>query len=53
MRKKEFFLKDAKTQDQPADSRFGLRPKKWASNESPSIFTYSNPGKGVQGEHQN
>lgn len=32
------------------DSRFGLRvlPK---SDEKPSIFTYSNPGRSVGGEH--
>jgi hypothetical protein len=51
MRKKEFRLKDAKTPPATNDSRFGLR--KWASKESPSIFTYANPGRGVQGEHQN
>jgi len=33
------------------DSRFGLRqlPK---NNESPSIFSYSSPGRGASGEHQ-
>jgi len=51
MRKKEFFSKAVKTQPMPNDSRFGLR--RWASKESPSIFSYPTPGKGVQGEHQN
>jgi hypothetical protein len=51
MRKKEFRLKDVKTPPTSNDSRFGLR--RWASKESPSIFTYPTPGKGVQGEHQN
>jgi len=33
------------------DSRFGLR--KFVGNpEQPSIFSYSNPGKGQNGEHQ-
>jgi hypothetical protein len=34
------------------DSRFGLRqwPK---NNEEPNIFSYSSPGKGPNGEHQN
>ena len=33
------------------DSRFGLRalPK---SEEEPSVFSYANPGRGVNGEHQ-
>ena len=32
------------------DSRFGIRqlPK---SEETPSVFSYANPGRGVNGEH--
>lgn len=33
------------------DSRFGLR-KLPQNNEVPSIFSYSSPGKGPNGEHQ-
>lgn len=40
------------TKDQPMakDSRFGIRqlPK---SDEIPSVFSYANPGRGVNGEH--
>ena len=33
------------------DSRYGIRPK--SSYEEPTIATYSNPGRGASGEHQN
>jgi hypothetical protein len=33
------------------DSRFGLRQLP-NSKEDPSIFSYSSPGKGPNGEHQ-
>jgi hypothetical protein len=33
------------------DSRFGLR-KLGNNPEQPSIFSYSSPGKGQNGEHQ-
>ena len=54
MRKVEF--KEGKFRnDEPArlDSRFGLRPKYGSPQEQPSIFSYANPGRGVQGESQN
>lgn len=41
---------------QPAtinDSRFGLRKMPNSKTEKPSIFSYSSPGKGPNGEHQN
>jgi hypothetical protein len=54
MRKAEF--KEGKFRnDEPGrlDSRFGIRPKYASPNETPSIFSYANPGRGVSGEHQN
>jgi len=54
MRKAEF--KEGKLiNDEPkiVDSRFGIRPRYASPNELPSIFSYTQPGKGVQGEHQN
>lgn len=42
--------------DEPAtinDSRFGLRTFPSNKNESQSVFSYSSPGKGPNGEHQN
>lgn len=35
------------------DSRFGLRKRFINENELPSVFSYSSPGKGANGEHQN
>lgn len=35
------------------DSRFGLRTMPSNKIEQPSIFSYSSPGKGPNGEHQN
>jgi len=35
------------------DSRFGLRQLPVSENEVPDIFSYSSPGKGPNGEHQN
>jgi hypothetical protein len=34
------------------DARFGLRKMPTSKNEQPSIFSYSSPGMGVNGEHQ-
>ena len=34
------------------DSRFGLREMP-QNNEAPSTFSYSSPGRGASGEHQN
>jgi len=51
-RKKEF--KEAVFKPmQIKDSRFGLRKLFQNTNESPSIATYRQPGKGVSGEHLN
>lgn len=52
MRKKEFKGEKPRN-DRPLDSRFGLRKKYLNKNETPSIFSYANPGRGVQGESQN
>ena len=35
------------------DSRFGLRKLPTNPNESPTIATYTGPGRGPNGEHQN
>ena len=35
------------------DSRFGIRKMYLNENEKPSVFTYSNPGRGAQGESSN
>lgn len=35
------------------DSRFGIRKMPNNKNEVPSIFSYSSPGSGANGEHQN
>jgi hypothetical protein len=51
-RKKEF--KQPKAQLATIrDSRFGLRRTYLSPQERPSIATYSTPGKGPNGEHQN
>jgi len=34
------------------DARFGLRKFVSNKNEEPSIFSYSSPGDGANGEHQ-
>ena len=34
------------------DSRFGIRTMPNNKTEVPSIFSYSSPGKGANGEHQ-
>lgn len=53
MRKAEF-KKDLRVSDEPInDSRFGIRTVYQTPNEVPSIFSYANLGRGVQGEHQN
>ena len=52
MRKSEF--KDAVIKPLVVkDSRFGIRRLFINSQERPSIGTYSTPGRGQQGEHQN
>ena len=51
-RRKEF----AESNSKPItvnDSRFGLRKFFINTNERPSIKGYSEPGRGVNGEHQN
>ena len=35
------------------DSRFGMRKLPMNPNESPSILSYTAPGRGPNGEHQN
>lgn len=35
------------------DSRFGIRKIFLTKNEVPTIGTYTNPGRGPNGEHQN
>ena len=35
------------------DSRFGLRKMYLNEKEKPSVFTYSSPGRGAQGESSN
>lgn len=52
MRKREF----KKSVSKPLvvkDSRFGIRRMFLNGQERPSIATYSTPGRGQQGEHQN
>lgn len=34
------------------DSRFGIR-KPFKNKEEPTSFSYSSPGRGASGEHQN
>jgi hypothetical protein len=51
-RKKEFKAGNPKALT-VKDSRFGLRRMFLNPNEKPSVWTYENPGKGVNGEHQN
>jgi phosphopentomutase len=55
MRKQEFRQAVVSTPLKYTDSRFGHRKssQQYASKEEPSIFSYANPGRGVQGEHQN
>jgi hypothetical protein len=53
MRKKEFKGEKPRNDKPNLDSRFGLRKKYLNPNETPSIFSYANPGRGVQGESQN
>ena len=52
MRKKEF--KDANPKQETFnDSRFGIRRIFINKQERPRIAMYRQPGKGVNGEHQN
>jgi hypothetical protein len=51
-RKKEFKEGNPSFEKRKTDGRFGHRGKT-TSEESSSIFTYSRPGKGQNGEHQN
>ena len=53
MRKKTF---DTDAKFKPVtirDSRFGIRKIYLTKNETPSIGTYSRPGKGPNGEYSN
>jgi hypothetical protein len=51
-RKKEFKMPKAQ-EVTIRDSRFGLRRMFLTAQERPRIATYSTPGKGPNGEHQN
>jgi hypothetical protein len=52
--RKKTFEEDAKFKPVTIrDSRFGLRKIFLTTNEVPTIGTYTNPGKGPNGEHQN
>ena len=52
MRSKEF-ESDAKFKPTTIrDSRFGIRKIFLTKNETPTIGTYTNPGRGPNGEHQ-
>jgi hypothetical protein len=53
MRKAEFKGEKPRNDTPNFDSRFDLRKKYLNKDETPSIFSYANPGRGVQGESQN
>lgn len=51
MSRKNAFFGSVTKPNTVKDSRFGIR-KPFGKTEQPSIFSYSSPGKGPNGEHQ-
>ena len=53
MSRKKSFKEGQPIHGQVRDSRFQLRKDKKNPENIPTVFTYANPGRGQNGEHQN